>query len=148
MSIHRQGPTALKTWPAGIDNKAVFTFGGYDSAAKVRWHLASCLGTPTLIHHNPRNGDSTASPPIIFPIHRMSSRVINQRVNFASVKNPMPYPDFLDVQLKSFKDFLQLGSLVLRLRQVNISLIVIVMIGLILICMNACIEKQSLRIWT
>ncbi len=40
----------------------------------------------------------------------MSSRVINQRVNFASVKKPMPYPDFLDVQLKSFKDFLQLDT--------------------------------------
>ena len=31
-------------------------------------------------------------------------------MNFASVKNPMPYPDFLDVQLKSFKDFLQLDT--------------------------------------
>ena len=40
----------------------------------------------------------------------MSSRVINQRVNFASVKKPMPYPDFLDVQLKSFRDFLQLDT--------------------------------------
>ena len=40
----------------------------------------------------------------------MSSRVINQRVHFASVKNPMPYPDFLDVQLKSFQDFLQLDT--------------------------------------
>ena len=40
----------------------------------------------------------------------MSSRVINQRVNFASVKNPYPYPDFLDVQLKSFSDFLQLDT--------------------------------------
>ena len=40
----------------------------------------------------------------------MSSTVINNRVNFASVKNPMPYPDFLDVQLKSFKDFLQLDT--------------------------------------
>lgn len=38
----------------------------------------------------------------------MSSNTKNQRVNFASVKNPMPYPDFLDVQLKSFHDFLQL----------------------------------------
>lgn len=27
-----------------------------------------------------------------------------------SVKNPMPYPDFLDVQLKSFRDFLQLDT--------------------------------------
>lgn len=40
----------------------------------------------------------------------MASRVINNRVNFASVKNPMPYPDFLDVQLKSFRDFLQLDT--------------------------------------
>ena len=40
----------------------------------------------------------------------MSSQVINHRVNFASVQNPMPYPDFLDVQLKSFKDFLQLDT--------------------------------------
>ncbi len=38
------------------------------------------------------------------------SSVINNRVNFASIKNPMPYPDFLDVQLKSFKDFLQLDT--------------------------------------
>lgn len=38
----------------------------------------------------------------------MSSNTTNQRINFASVKNPMPYPDFLDVQLKSFHDFLQL----------------------------------------
>ena len=40
----------------------------------------------------------------------MTSNTKNQRVNFASVKNPMPYPDFLDVQLKSFKDFLQLDT--------------------------------------
>ncbi|MDE6247726.1 MAG: DNA-directed RNA polymerase subunit beta [Muribaculaceae bacterium] len=32
------------------------------------------------------------------------------RVNFATVKNPLPYPDFLDVQLKSFRDFLQLDT--------------------------------------
>ena len=38
------------------------------------------------------------------------SQVINNRVNFASVNNPMPYPDFLDVQLKSFKEFLQLDT--------------------------------------
>ena len=31
-------------------------------------------------------------------------------MNFASVKNPLAYPDFLDVQLKSFKDFLQLDT--------------------------------------
>ena len=38
------------------------------------------------------------------------STIINNRVNFASVKNPVPFPDFLDVQLKSFKDFLQLDT--------------------------------------
>lgn len=32
------------------------------------------------------------------------------RVNFASVQNPYPYPDFLDLQLKSFRDFLQLDT--------------------------------------
>lgn len=40
----------------------------------------------------------------------MASSLINNRYNFASVKKPMPYPDFLDVQLKSFKDFLQLDT--------------------------------------
>ncbi|MCF0197947.1 MAG: DNA-directed RNA polymerase subunit beta [Bacteroidaceae bacterium] len=40
----------------------------------------------------------------------MASNIINNRVNFASVKNPMPYPDFLEVQLKSFNDFLQLDT--------------------------------------
>ena len=33
-----------------------------------------------------------------------------QRVNFARVKNPYPYPDFLEVQLQSFRDFLQLDT--------------------------------------
>ncbi len=32
------------------------------------------------------------------------------RVNFASVKNPYPFPDFLEVQLKSFRDFFQLDT--------------------------------------
>ena len=38
------------------------------------------------------------------------AKIINNRVNFASIKNPMPYPDFLEVQLKSFHDFLQLDT--------------------------------------
>ncbi len=38
------------------------------------------------------------------------SNVIDNRVNFASVQNPYPFPDFLDVQLKSFRDFLQLDT--------------------------------------
>ena len=40
----------------------------------------------------------------------MSSTTRKARVNFASIKNPLPYPDFLEVQLKSFKDFLQLDT--------------------------------------
>ena len=40
----------------------------------------------------------------------MSSTAVNQRVNFASIKNSLPYPDFLEVQLKSFRDFLQLDT--------------------------------------
>ena len=39
-----------------------------------------------------------------------SKKKVDTRINFASVHNPMPYPDFLDVQLKSFKDFLQLDT--------------------------------------
>ena len=38
------------------------------------------------------------------------TKVVDNRVNFASVHNPLPYPDFLDVQLKSFRDFLQLDT--------------------------------------
>ena len=40
----------------------------------------------------------------------MSSNIVNQRINFASTKSPREYPDFLEVQLKSFKDFLQLDT--------------------------------------
>ena len=40
----------------------------------------------------------------------MASQTINNRVNFASIKNPVAFPDFLDVQLKSFRDFLQLDT--------------------------------------
>ncbi len=32
------------------------------------------------------------------------------RVSFASTKSPLQYPDFLDIQLKSFHDFLQLDT--------------------------------------
>jgi DNA-directed RNA polymerase subunit beta len=34
----------------------------------------------------------------------------DQRINFASIKKPFTYPDFLEVQLKSFQDFLQLDT--------------------------------------
>ena len=40
----------------------------------------------------------------------MSVSTNKNRINFASVKNPLPYPDFLEVQLKSFHDFLQLDT--------------------------------------
>ena len=40
----------------------------------------------------------------------MSAKNDKPRVNFASVKNPLPYPDFLEVQLKSFRDFFQLDT--------------------------------------
>jgi DNA-directed RNA polymerase subunit beta len=40
----------------------------------------------------------------------MSLTTNNQRINFASIKNPLEYPDFLEVQLKSFQDFFQLDT--------------------------------------
>ena len=33
-----------------------------------------------------------------------------QRINFSAIKNQVPYPDFLDVQIKSFQDFFQLET--------------------------------------
>jgi len=40
----------------------------------------------------------------------MSSNTISQRISFASSKNQLLYPDFLEVQLKSFQDFFQLET--------------------------------------
>jgi DNA-directed RNA polymerase subunit beta len=40
----------------------------------------------------------------------MSSTTETKRVNFASIQSPLDYPDFLEVQLKSFQDFLQLDT--------------------------------------
>ena len=40
----------------------------------------------------------------------MSSLTKNQRINFASIKNQLNYPDFLEVQLKSFQDFFQMDT--------------------------------------
>jgi len=34
----------------------------------------------------------------------------NNRINFASIQSQMDYPDFLEIQLKSFKDFFQLET--------------------------------------
>lgn len=40
----------------------------------------------------------------------MSSIDQNKRISFASIKDQLQYPDFLEVQLKSFKDFFQLDT--------------------------------------
>ncbi len=40
----------------------------------------------------------------------MSSNIQNQRINFSSIKNQLEYPDFLEVQLKSFYDFFQMDT--------------------------------------
>jgi DNA-directed RNA polymerase subunit beta len=40
----------------------------------------------------------------------MSSLNKDQRINFASIKTQFDYPDFLEVQLKSFQDFFQMDT--------------------------------------
>ena len=40
----------------------------------------------------------------------MSLSTKNNRISFSSVKNRMEYPDFLEIQLKSFRDFFQLDT--------------------------------------
>ena len=40
----------------------------------------------------------------------MANNNIYQRINFASAENLFEYPDFLDIQLKSFQDFFQLET--------------------------------------
>jgi DNA-directed RNA polymerase subunit beta len=40
----------------------------------------------------------------------MSPAKTNQRISFSSNKNQLDYPDFLEVQLKSFRDFFQLET--------------------------------------
>jgi DNA-directed RNA polymerase subunit beta len=40
----------------------------------------------------------------------MSNNNIPQRITFTSTKNPLVYPDFLEIQLKSFQDFFQLDT--------------------------------------
>ena len=36
--------------------------------------------------------------------------ILKNRVNFASAKKTPEYPDFLDIQIKSFQDFFQLET--------------------------------------
>ena len=40
----------------------------------------------------------------------MSNTTQQQRISFSTVKNRVPYPDLLEVQLKSFKDFFQMDT--------------------------------------
>ena len=40
----------------------------------------------------------------------MSSNNTTQRISFAEIKNRHQYPDFLEIQLKAFRDFFQLNS--------------------------------------
>jgi DNA-directed RNA polymerase subunit beta len=40
----------------------------------------------------------------------MTLQTSNQRISFASTKNQLPYPDFLEIQLQSFKNFFQLNT--------------------------------------
>jgi len=41
----------------------------------------------------------------------MSQKTTNQRITFASSKSTLDYPDFLEIQLKSFQDFFQLETI-------------------------------------
>ena len=50
----------------------------------------------------------------------MATKIVDNRVNFASVHNPYPYPDFLDVQLKSFRTSY---SWILRLRNARMTVL-------------------------
>ena len=40
----------------------------------------------------------------------MATNQQNQRVNFSAMQKQFPYPDFLDIQLKSFREFVQMES--------------------------------------
>ena len=68
------------------------------------WHLVPTLNLFVFIIY------LSSSITYIVKVFLMSVTTVKPRVNFASVKNPVPYPDFLEVQLKSFRDFLQLDT--------------------------------------
>ena len=40
----------------------------------------------------------------------MSATKTQPRISFSTVKNRVPYPDLLEVQLKSFRDFFQMDT--------------------------------------
>tara|TARA_B100001741_G_scaffold313838_1_gene322513 strand:- start:2893 stop:6750 length:3858 start_codon:yes stop_codon:yes gene_type:complete len=41
--------------------------------------------------------------------YKLTTNKTNKRINFASIKNQLTYPDFLDIQIGAFKDFFQIG---------------------------------------
>ena len=48
---------------------------------------------------------------------KLAQNKTSQKIKaFASIKNRLDYPDFLDIQLKSFNDFLQIET---KLKTVN-----------------------------
>ena len=40
----------------------------------------------------------------------LTTNKISPRINFATIDNQVDYPDFLDIQLKSFQSFFQTGT--------------------------------------
>ncbi|MCK5029773.1 MAG: DNA-directed RNA polymerase subunit beta, partial [Bacteroidales bacterium] len=40
----------------------------------------------------------------------MASNVLNKRISFAEIKSQLEYPDFLEIQLRSYRDFFQQNS--------------------------------------
>ena len=40
----------------------------------------------------------------------MAANKVEGRINFSAAKNQLQYPDFLEVQLKSFRDFFQMET--------------------------------------
>lgn len=40
----------------------------------------------------------------------LEEKIISNRINFGTIESPIPYPDFLEIQLKSFKDFFQIET--------------------------------------
>ncbi|MCD4769479.1 MAG: DNA-directed RNA polymerase subunit beta, partial [Bacteroidales bacterium] len=49
------------------------------------------------------------------------SSINSNRISFASIKNQLEYPDFLEVQLKSFKEFFQMGTIPENRKQEGLS---------------------------
>ena len=76
---------------------------------KVEFTRVSCSDAPLLWGVRPQRVCG-AEFRTTYLIHFSMSVSKQPRVNFARVKNPYPYPDFLDVQLQSFRDFLQLDT--------------------------------------